>query len=101
VPLRLLALEHAGGEAVAHEPPQHVVLKGVGIVLVGAAEHVMRHVGGEPSDDEARAENAAVIEDVAILIGGALPRDDACEWRRPGVWPPPLWGGKETGGGGG
>jgi hypothetical protein len=37
----------------------------------------MRHVGGEPADDEARAENAAVIEDVAVLIGGALPRHDA------------------------
>src|SRR5262249_15185631 len=65
VPLRLLALEHAAVEAVAHEAPQHVVLKRVRIVPVGATEQVMRHVGGEPADDEAGAENAAVIEDVA------------------------------------
>ena len=38
----------------------------------------MRHMGGKPADDEAGAEDAAVIEDVAVLIGGALPRHDAC-----------------------
>ena len=95
VPLRLLALERAAVEAVAHEPPQHVVLEGVGIVLVGAAEHVMRHVGGKPADDEAGAENAAVIEDVAVLVGGALPRHDACERRRLEVGHPPLRAGEE------
>ena len=90
VPLCLLGPERAGVEAVAHETPEHVVLERVGIVLIGAAEEVMRHVRGEPADDEARAEDAAVIEDVAVLIGGALPRHDAFERRRLEVRHPPL-----------
>jgi len=50
----------------------------------------MRHVGGEPADDEAGAENAAVIEDVAVLIGRAFPRHDARERWRLEVRHPPL-----------
>src|SRR4026208_800605 len=69
---------------------RRLVRGGVGVVLVGAAEHVMRHMGGKPADDEARAENTAVIEDVAILIGRALPRHDAGERWRLEVGPPPL-----------
>jgi hypothetical protein len=37
-----------------------------------------------------RAENAAVIEDVAILVGGAFPRHDAFERWRLEVRHPPL-----------
>jgi hypothetical protein len=95
VPLRLLALEHPAVEAVAHESPQYVVLKRIWIVAVGATEQVMRHVGGEPADDEARAENAAMIEDVAVLIGRAFPRHDAGERRRLEVCHPPLGAGEE------
>ena len=46
-------------------------------------------------DDEARAENAAVIEHVAILVGGALPRHDAFERRRLEIGHPPLRAGEE------
>ncbi len=95
LPLRLLALERAAVEAVAHEPPQHVVLERVGIIAVGPTQHMMRHVRGEPAADEAVGENAAVIEDVAVLVGGAFPRHDAFQRRRLEVRHPPLRAGEE------
>src|SRR5262249_61303000 len=62
----------------------------VGIIPDGGREHGVRNVGGEPADDEARTENPAVIENVAVLIGGALPRHDASERRRLEISHPPL-----------
>ncbi len=90
VPLRLLVLERTAVQTVAHEAPEHVVLKRVGIVLVGAPQQVVRHMGGEPADNETRAENAAVIKNVAVLIGSAFPRHDAGERWRLEVRHPPL-----------
>src|SRR6266446_314310 len=95
LPLRLLSLEHTAVQTVAHEPPQHVVLESVRIISVRASKHVMRHVGGEPTDDEAGAENAAVIKNVAILIGGAFPWHDAGERWRLEICHPPLRAGEE------
>ena len=55
----------------------------------------MRHVGREPADDKARAEDAAMIEDVAVLVGSTFPRHDAGERRRLEVCHPPLGAGEE------
>src|SRR6266508_3318853 len=50
---------------------------------------LVRHMGGEPADNEARTENAAVIKNVAVLIGSAFPWHDAGErWRLEVCYPP-------------
>ena len=89
VPLRLRAAEGAAVEIVVQPEIQRVDLPAVGLLLRGAAEQMMQHMRGEPVGHE-QAQNAAVIERIAIKIGKALPGNDRLERRRRQIGDEPL-----------
>ena len=69
--------------------PERVGLPAVWRLARGATDRVVHQVRGEPVGHE-HAEQAAMIERVAIEIGGAFPRNDRLERRRIEVGDPPL-----------
>ena len=69
--------------------PQHVGLPCIGQLLRRAADGVMHQVRGEPVGHE-HAEDAAVVERVAVDVGKAFPRHDRLQRRRLQIGDEPL-----------
>jgi hypothetical protein len=82
VPLRLRAAECAAVEIIVQPEMQRVDLPAVGDVLRGTTEQMMQHVRRVPIGHE-QAQDAAMIEGVAVKVGEALPGNNGFQGRRP------------------